>query len=82
MFLHEVTGTRAGVETISKLEVNRKGRCIATLRNGSRVLLRETLEEAQKLVDKFKSTAYLSGDDDLGGPAGEQLIDETGKPIF
>ena len=82
MLLHEVTGTRAGVETISKLEVNRKGRCIATLRNGSRVLLRESLEEAQKLVDTYKSTAYSFDDNDLGGPGGEQLIDESGKPIF
>ena len=83
MYLHQVSGgPRTALETISKLEINRKGRTIATLKNGARVLLQESLEEAQKLLDTYKSTAYSLGDDDLGGPGGEQLIDEFGKPVF
>ena len=82
MYLHLLGGPRTALATISKLETNRKGRTIATLKNGTRVLLQESLEEAQKLVDQFKSTAYSLNDDDLGGPSGEQLVDEFGKPIF
>ena len=82
MYLHELGGRQAALATISKLEMNRKGRTIATLKSGARVLLRESLDEAQRLVDTYKSTTYSLGDDDLGGPSGEQLVDEFGKPIF
>lgn len=82
MYLHELGGRQAALATISKLETNRKGRTIATLKNGARVLLQESLEEAQKLVDTYKIKTYSLDDHDLGGPSGEQLIDEFGKPIF
>ena len=82
MYLHLLGGPRTALATISKLETNRKGRTIATLKNGARVLLQESLEEAQKLVDAHKIKTYSLDDNDLGGPCGEQLVDEFGKPIF
>ena len=80
-FVHALGGERAALSTVSKLERNRKGKTIATLKNGVRILITEPLPEAQRILDRYKITAYALDDNDLGGPFGEQLIDEHGKPV-
>ena len=81
-FLHVVGGARCSVSTISKLETNRKGHTIGTLKNGTRILMVEPLAEAQKVLDHYKVMHFSLDDNDLGGPSGEQLFDEKGKSIF